>query len=40
MTIPTFEKLDQVLASVQWEEKFPLVMVWVLTRKGSDHIDA
>ena len=34
---PTFEKLDRVLASVSWEQKFPLVSVRALTRKGSDH---
>jgi hypothetical protein len=25
--MPTFEKLDRVLASVEWENKFPLVLV-------------
>jgi endonuclease/exonuclease/phosphatase family metal-dependent hydrolase len=35
--IPTFEKLDHVLASVEWENKFPLVSVRALTRTGSDH---
>jgi hypothetical protein len=34
---PTFEKLDRVLASVEWENKFPLVSVRALTRMGSDH---
>jgi endonuclease/exonuclease/phosphatase family metal-dependent hydrolase len=34
---PTFEKLDRVLASVEWENKFPLVSVRELTRTGSDH---
>jgi hypothetical protein len=34
-TIPTFEKLDRVLASVEWEEKYPLVSVRALTRTGS-----
>jgi hypothetical protein len=33
----TFEKLDRVLASVEWEQKFPLVSVRALTRAGSDH---
>jgi hypothetical protein len=28
---PTYEKLDRVLASVEWEQKFPLVTVWALT---------
>jgi hypothetical protein len=35
--IPTYEKLDRVLASVEWEQKFPLVTVRALTRAGSDH---
>jgi hypothetical protein len=34
---PTFEKLDRILASVDWENKFPLVFVRALTRSGSDH---
>lgn len=34
---PTYEKLDRVLASVSWEQKFPLVSVRALTRSGSDH---
>jgi transposase len=33
---PTYEKLDRVLASVEWE-KIPLVWVWVLTRSRSNH---
>ena len=34
---PTFEKLDRVLASTTWEQKFPLVTVRALSRTGSDH---
>jgi hypothetical protein len=34
---PTFEKLDRVLASVEWENKFPMVSVRALTRTSSDH---
>jgi hypothetical protein len=34
-TIPMFEKLDRVLASVEWEEKYPLVSVRALTRIES-----
>ena len=34
---PTFEKLDRFLASVEWEQKFPLVTVHAMTREGSDH---
>jgi hypothetical protein len=36
-SVPTFEKLDRVLASVEWEHKFPLVSVRALTRACSDH---
>jgi hypothetical protein len=35
--IPTYEKLDRVLANVEWEQKFPLVSVRAMTRTGSDH---
>ena len=31
LPVPTFEKLDRVLASVEWEQKFPLVTVQALT---------
>jgi hypothetical protein len=34
---PTFEKLDRVLASVEWKNKFPMVSVRALTRIRSDH---
>jgi hypothetical protein len=34
---PIYDKLDRVLASVSWEQKFPLVSVRALTRAGSDH---
>ncbi|XP_073355099.1 uncharacterized protein [Aegilops tauschii subsp. strangulata] len=34
---PTYEKLDRVLASVEWEQKFPLVTVQALSRGISDH---
>ena len=37
LPIPTFEKLDRVLASVEWEQKFPLVTVHALSRVISDH---
>lgn len=33
----TFEKLDRVLTSIDWEQKFPLVMVRALQRVISDH---
>ena len=32
-----YEKLDRFLISVEWEQKFPLVIVHALTRAGSDH---
>jgi hypothetical protein len=34
---PTFEKLDRILVSVEWEQKFPLASVHALPRSGSDH---
>src|SRR6266508_79862 len=35
--IPTYEKLDLVLVSTEWELKFPLVSVQALAREISDH---
>ena len=35
--VPTYEKLDRILANVEWEQKYPLVTVRELTRSGSDH---
>jgi exonuclease III len=35
--IPTYERLDQILVSTEWESKFPLAMVQALTREISDH---
>jgi hypothetical protein len=35
--VPTFEKLDRILESVEWEQKFPSVYMRALTRSGSDH---
>jgi hypothetical protein len=35
--VPTFKKLDSVLDNVEWERKFPLVLVHAMTRTGSDH---
>jgi endonuclease/exonuclease/phosphatase family metal-dependent hydrolase len=35
--ISTFEKLDRILASVDWEQKFSPASVHALTRSGSDH---
>ena len=34
---PTYEKLDRVLANVEWEQKFPLVTVLALSRAISYH---
>jgi hypothetical protein len=34
---PTFEKLDRVLMSPEWELKFPKVIVEALDRHRSDH---
>jgi hypothetical protein len=33
----TFEKLDMILASVEWEQKYLLVTIRAVTRAGSDH---
>jgi hypothetical protein len=33
----SYEKLDRVLSTVNWEQKFPLVTVIALTRPSSDH---
>jgi len=38
LIVPTYEKLDRVLASTEWEQKFPLVTVDALNREISDHI--
>jgi hypothetical protein len=35
--VPTFERLDRVLVSTEWEQKYPLVAVDALTREISDH---
>jgi hypothetical protein len=34
---PTFEKLDRILVTTEWEEKYPLTTVRALTRGVSDH---
>jgi hypothetical protein len=34
---PTFKKLDRVLITTEWEEKYPLTTVCALTREVSDH---
>ena len=36
LPVPTYEKLDQVLTSIEWEQKFPLVTVQALQRAISD----
>jgi endonuclease/exonuclease/phosphatase family metal-dependent hydrolase len=35
--VSTYERLDRVLASTEWEERFPLSTVVALTREVSDH---
>ena len=35
--VPTYEKLDRILVSTEWELKFPLVKVQALSREISDH---
>jgi hypothetical protein len=37
LQVPTYEKLDRVLVSVEWEQKFPLATVDALSREISDH---
>jgi hypothetical protein len=37
LTTPTFAKLDRVLATTEWEEKYPLTTVQALPRVISDH---
>lgn len=37
MPSPTYEKLDRILCSVNWEENYPLSMVTALVREKSDH---
>jgi hypothetical protein len=34
---PTYGKLDRILTSVSWEQKFPLVSVRAPNRPGSDY---
>jgi exonuclease III len=34
---PTYEKLDRILMSMEWEQKFPLSTVVAITREISDH---
>jgi endonuclease/exonuclease/phosphatase family metal-dependent hydrolase len=37
LATPIFEKLDRILVTTEWEEKFPLSTVQALTREVSDH---
>jgi len=37
LTDPTYEKLDRVLVTTEWELKYPLVTVHALDRGVSDH---
>jgi endonuclease/exonuclease/phosphatase family metal-dependent hydrolase len=37
LATPTFEKLDRILITTEWEEKYPLTTVHALTREVSDH---
>jgi hypothetical protein len=38
MRTQTFEKLDRILVSVEWEDKYPQVLVRALSRGISDHV--
>jgi hypothetical protein len=35
--VPTYERLDRVLVSTEWEQNFPLATVEALNREISDH---
>ena len=35
--VPTYEKLDRILVTIESKEKFPLASVYALTREISDH---
>ena len=35
--VPTYEKLDRILVTIEWEQKFPLASVQALTREVSYH---
>jgi hypothetical protein len=35
--VPTYEKLDRVLVSTEWEQNFPLATIDALGREISDH---
>ena len=35
--VPTYEKLDRILVTIEWEQKFPLASVQALTREISYH---
>jgi exonuclease III len=37
LQIPTYEKLDRILVSTDWELKYPKVSVYARTREISDH---
>ena len=37
LTDPTYEKLDRVLMTTEWELKYPLITVHALDRGVSDH---
>ena len=37
LAVPTYERLDRVLVSTEWETKFPLAIVDALSREISDH---
>jgi endonuclease/exonuclease/phosphatase family metal-dependent hydrolase len=35
--VPTYERLDRVLISAEWEQQYPLPIVKALNREISDH---
>jgi hypothetical protein len=36
-TVPTYERLDRVLVSIEWEQNYPLATMEALNREISDH---
>ena len=37
LEVPTFERLDRILMSTEWEKKYPMATVMALSREISDH---
>ena len=37
LEVPTFERLDRILMSTEWEKKYPMATVMALSHEISDH---